>query len=542
VGLAAISLLAGACNGDTDPKSKETGSGKTEESGLGDAGDPVRGGRIVYGIEAETSGGFCLTDATLALGGNIIRNAIYDTLTVLDENAEPKPFLAKSFTPDATFTTWTIGLRDGVKFHDGSSLDATVLKNNLDAYVGRNPIRPAALYPIVFSNIDTITVKDELTVVVTTKIPWAALPAWLTIPGIMGQAQLDDEESCDSEMIGTGPFKLSKWVKDQELLAQRNPDYWLIAPDGEPYPYADAIAFRPFPDSQQAINALDSGEINALVSANIRDIHGAMTDLRDAKAINLLISDDHAQVNYVLLNNGKAPFDDERMRRAVAMGVDRDVLNDLTNDGQSTIANQPFPEGDVGYVDDPGYPGYDPEAAKALVTAYVADGGSAQLTVTTTPDPNQVARVEVIQNMLGKLGIDVRIRTIDLATMINEVLAGSFEAVMWSQHPGVDPDLNYVWWHVGMPTNFSRIDDPEINDALDAGRIETDPDERREIYEGISRRFGEKVYSIWLDYAVWGIGLANDVHGVFSADLPDGDKIFTGLAYGHQVHGMWITS
>jgi peptide/nickel transport system substrate-binding protein len=542
VGLAAISLLAGACNGDTGQKAKETGSGKTEESGLGDAGDPVRGGRIVYGIEGETSGGFCLTDATLALGGNIIRNAIYDTLTVLDENALPKPFLAKSFTPDASFTTWTIGLRDGVKFHDGSTLDATVLKNNLDAYVGRNPIRPAALYPIAFSNIDTITVKDDLTVVVTTKIPWAALPAWLTIPGIMGQAQLDDEESCDTELIGTGPFKLSKWVKDQELLAQRNPDYWLIAPDGEPYPYADAIAFRPFPDSQQAINALDSGEINALVSANTRDIHGAMTDLRDAKAINLLISDDHAQVNYVLLNNGKAPFDDERMRRALAMGIDRDVLNDLTNDGLSTIANQPFPVGDVGYVDDPGYPEYDPEAAKALVAAYVADGGSAQLTITTTPDPNQVARVEVIQNMLGKLGLDVRIRTIDLATMINEVLAGGFESVMWSQHPGVDPDLNYVWWHVGMPTNFSRIDDPEINDALDAGRIETDPDKRREIYEGISRRFGEKVYSIWLAYSEWGIGLANDVHGVFSADLPDGDKIFTGLAYGHQVHGMWITS
>jgi len=543
VGLVAISLLAGSCGSEPDQKAQQReGSDKTEESGLAGAGAPVRGGRIVYGIDAETNGGFCLTDATLAIAGNLIRNALYDTLTVLDENTEPKPFLARTVTPDAGFTTWTIGLRDGVEFHDGTDLDATVLKNNLDAYVGRNPDRPAALYPIVLSNIDTITVTGPMTVVVTTKLPWPALPAWLTTMGIMGQAQLDDAQSCDTNLIGTGPFKLSKWVKDQELLAQRNPDYWLIAPDGEPYPYADAVAFRPFPDSQQGINALDSGEINALFSANPRDIHGPLTDLRDAEAINLLITDDHAQVNYLLLNNGKAPFDDERMRRAVALGTDREKLNELTNDGLSSVAGQPFPEGDVGYVDDPGYPGFDPGEAKKLVAQYVAGGGSAELTITTTAEPNQVSRVEVLQNMLREIGIDVKIRSMDQTTMINEVLAGNFESVIWSQHAGGDPDLQYVWWHVGMPTNFSRIDDPVINDALDEGRVETDPDKRRVLYEAVSRRFGEKVYSIWLTYAEWGIGLGRNVHGVFSAELPDGGgKIFTGLAYGHQIHGMWVT-
>jgi peptide/nickel transport system substrate-binding protein len=246
-------------------------------------------------------------------------------------------------------------------------------------------------------------------------------------------------------------------------------------------------------------------------------------------------------VNYLLLNNGQAPFDDERMRRAVAMATDRETFNELTNDGQSSIADQPFPKGDVGYVDDPGFPAFDPAAAKALVADYVADGGSAAVTMTTTPEPAQLARVEVLQNMLGDVGIEVKVRSMDQATMISEVLAGNFDSVMWSQHPGVDPDLNYVWWHVGMPTNFSRIDDPQINDALDQGRVEIDPDKRREIYEGISRRFAEKVYSTWLAYSEWGIGLANNVHGVFEATLPDGDKIFTGLAYGHQVHGMWIT-
>jgi peptide/nickel transport system substrate-binding protein len=243
------------------------------------------------------------------------------------------------------------------------------------------------------------------------------------------------------------------------------------------------------------------------------------------------------------MNNSKAPFDDERMRRAIAMGIDRDELNQLTNDGLSTIANQPFPEGDIGYVDDPKFPEFDASRAKELVADYVADGGSATATITSTPDPNQLARVEIIQNMLSEVGIEIKIRTIDQATMITEVLAGAFEAVMWSQHPGGEPDMQYVWWHVGTPTNFSRIDDPEINDALDEGRVETDPEKRREIYEAISRRFAEKVYSVWLTYGEWGIGLAKDVHGVFSAELPDdGGKVFTGLGYGHPIHGMWMSN
>jgi peptide/nickel transport system substrate-binding protein len=535
--------VAGACGSDGDPEPTSAISGETVESGLAEAGQPVRGGRIVYAIDAETNGGFCLTDATLALSGNLIRHALYDSLTVLDENAEPKPFLAKSVTPDATFTTWTIGLRDGVTFHDGSVLDAKVLKNNLDAFLGRNPKRVSTLYAIVLSNIDTVTVADSKTVVVTTKLPWPALPSWLTTMGIMAQAQIDNKDDCDSEMIGTGPFVLSKWKRDQELLAQRNPNYWLMAPDGERYPYADAVAFRPIPDTQQAINALDSGEVNALVSANTRDIHGPLADLRHSGTINLVVTDDHAQVNYLLLNNSKPPFDDERMRRAVAMGTNREELSELVADGIAPIAGQPFPKGGMGYVEDPGYPDYDPDAARALVEEYEADGGKSDVTITTTPDPTLLSRVEVMQTMLSEIGIDVRIRSMDQTTMINEVLASNFDSVMWSQHPGGDPDMNYVWWHTGMPTNFSRIDDQVIDQLLDQGRVEIDPAKRRALYEGVSERFGEKVYSIWLTYSEWAVGLGKGVHGVFEAELPDGGgKIYTGLAWGHQFHGMWVES
>jgi peptide/nickel transport system substrate-binding protein len=545
--LIACTLLASSCGGDSgssDDAAKRVRKDVNVETGLTEAGDPVRGGRIVYGVEAETTGGFCLPEAQLGPAGNVIRNALYDSLTYLDENAQPKPYLAKSFTHDEAYQRWTFVLREGVTFHNGTPLDAKVVKNNLDAFIGEYPTRAGTLFPIVLSNIDEVIEVDDMTVEITTETPWPALPVYLEMLGIMAQEQLDDEETCESNMIGTGPFELSTWKMNQELLAQRNPDYWQIAPDGKSYPYADGIAFRPFPDTQQGMNALASGEINVLSTSATPDIYGPLTDMKESGAINMLVSADHAETWYILLNTSKAPFDDERMRRALATGIDRAELNELADQGFGLIADQPFPEGDMGYVDDPGFPAFDAAEAKRLVDDYVASGNKAEITLHGTFDPTALTKVEVIKNMLGKIGIDVKIRTIDQATVINEVLAGNFQATMWRQHAGGEPDQQYIWWYGGAganPTNFSRINDPVINEALEQGRVETDPVKRKEIYERIPRRFAEKVYSIWLTYAEWGIGLAKNVHGVLSAELPDdGGPVFTGIAGGHPVHAMWV--
>jgi peptide/nickel transport system substrate-binding protein len=544
----AFALLAGSCggSGDAEDGTKRVREDANIETGLAEAGKPVRGGRIVYGVEAETTGGFCLPEAQLGPAGHVVRNAIYDSLTYADKDAVAKPFLAKSFTPDAAYQTWTVVLRDGVKFHNGTMLDAKVVKNNIDAYLGRYPTRAGTLFPIVLSNIDKVTAMGDKTVIITTKTPWPALSAYFTQLSIMAQEQLDDEETCESNMIGTGPFKLSSWKMNQELLAQRNGDYWQIAPDGKPFPYADGIAIRPFPDTQQGMNALASGEINVLSTSNTPSIYGTLMDMKESGSINMLVTADHAEVAYLLLNNSKPPFDDERMRRALATGIDRDKLNELVDEGFAIKADQPFPEGDVGYVDDPGFPEFDLAEAKRLVAEYVAEGGKAEITLHGTFDPTALARSEVIKNMLGEIGIEVRIRTIDQATIINEVLAGNFQATMWRQHAGGEPDGQYIWWYGGAganPTNFSRINDPVLNEALAQGRVETDPVKRREMYERIPRRFAEKVYSIWLSYAEWGIGLAKNVHGVLSAELPDdGGPIFTGIAGGHPVHAMWVES
>ena len=148
--LTALAVLAGCGGGNADADGTTDGA---------DAGEPVRGGEVVYGLEAETGGGWCLTDSTLAISGIMVTRAIYDTLTTATADGGFVPYLAESVEPNDDFTQWTITLRDGVTFHDGSTLDATVVKNNLDAYLGRYENRPSLFFGFVLQNVDTVEVS-----------------------------------------------------------------------------------------------------------------------------------------------------------------------------------------------------------------------------------------------------------------------------------------------------------------------------------------------------------------------------------------------
>src|SRR5690606_14591323 len=132
-GILALSLVAAACGGAKSGDSEKSSSVEDKrlraedgESGLAEAGDPKRGGHLIYGLEADTNGGFCLTEGQLAIAGMMVVRAVYDTLTVPNAEGGYSPYLAKSITPNDDYTEWNIELREGIKFHDGSDLTAEV--------------------------------------------------------------------------------------------------------------------------------------------------------------------------------------------------------------------------------------------------------------------------------------------------------------------------------------------------------------------------------------------------------------------------------
>ena len=327
-----LSMVAAACGGKHGARSDREIDRDVEqglESGLDDAGDPVRGGKVVYGLEAETENGWCLSDALLAISGIQVARTIYDTLTVPDSERGYTPYLAESFEHNDAYDEWTFKLRSGVTFHNGSSLDAEVVKNNFDAYRGAYPGRSAPLFTSVLENLESVEVVDDLTVRFHTVEPWIAFPGFVYGSGrlgIMAQEQLDDKKSCNTNLIGTGPFKKKEWVRNRRFVAVANRDYWYDAPDEEPYPYLDEIEYRPIAEGAQRLNALQSGEIQAMHTSSASQILALRDDVAAGSA-NLLESDRFGEVYYLMLNSQKPPLDDVRIRKALQIGIDRDLLS-----------------------------------------------------------------------------------------------------------------------------------------------------------------------------------------------------------------------
>jgi peptide/nickel transport system substrate-binding protein len=571
--LLAAGLLATSCGGT----SSEEGSGGTTggeksneelgltveagESGLEEAGEPQRGGKLIYGVEAESTAGYCLSEAQLAISGMLAVRAFYDTLTVPNAEGGYSPYLARSVTPNDDYTQWTITLREGITFHDGTALDATVVKNNIDAYRGAYPTRSSLLFMFVLQDIDTTEVVDDLTVRVNTKRPWVSFPAFLFSSsrfGIMAQAQLDASgEDCATKPIGTGPFRFTGWTRNQQMTGEANPDYWQIAPDGEPYPYVDEIEFRPIPDGSVRLNSIESGAVNVIHTSDGEKIKGELLTLRDQGEVNMLVSEAQAEVSFIQLNSSIPPFDDERMRRALAHGSDRPDVNRRVNAGLPTVASGPFGPDSIGYLEDAGFPQYDQEAAKALVAEYLADnpGASTSFTLSATTDPAVRRVAELVKSRAAEIGVEVTIQNVEQATLIDSAIAGNYQAMVFRNYPGGDPDQNYVWWYgESNPVNFGRWDDAELNALLDEGREAADPAERERIYQDVNRIMAEKVYGMWSWYTPWAVVTDAAVHNIFGPPLPGDDHTQPGepttddparqpglgLATAHSLIGLWI--
>jgi peptide/nickel transport system substrate-binding protein len=539
-----VAVLFAASCASNESSSSEDGEGtdNTDE----DAGTPQPGGKVVYGLEAETTNGWCLPEGQLAISGIMVARALYDTLTVPDGDGNFVPFLAKAVTPNDDFTEWNIELREGIKFHDGTDLTAEVVKNNIDAFRNEYPGRTSLLFQFVLQDVSAVDVVDPLNVKVTTGRPWASFPSFLYSSGRMGmvaQAQLDDAEGCARNLIGTGPFKLVEWQVNNHLTAEKNPDYWRTDEDGNQLPYLDEIEFRPITEAQQRLNALESGEVDAFHTTDIATVE-ELRDLADDGQVNLTESAKNAEVGNLMLNATAPPFDNQIARQAAATAIDRDEVNDIISKGIPEIANGPFSPGTTGYVEDTGYPEYDPEAAKELVQQYEEETGQEfQVQISSPPEPETRQLVDLTAQYFEDAGMKVTTTTFDQSELIQTAIQRDYQAITWRNYPGLDPDNNYVWWYGGgNPVNFMGFDDPEVNALLDEGRATADPDERQDIYAQLNEEFAKEDYMLWASWTQWDIATDDEVHGVVGARPPadsGGNGDYEGLALGNDMALMW---
>jgi peptide/nickel transport system substrate-binding protein len=154
-----------------------------------------------------------------------------------------------------------------------------------------------------------------------------------------------------------------------------------------------------------------------------------------------------------------------------------------------------------------------------------------------------VRQAQIQKEMLEAAGFEITLEVETEADLIQRVIRGDYDLAGFRNQPGEDPDMNRLWWYgESNPVNFGRFNDPVIDENLDIGRSEPDPEERRKAYEAINERFAEQVWNVWLWHAPWAVAEASNVHGVLGPPLPgEGGEPSGRLVTGHSLLGIWIS-
>lgn len=257
LGDAAGGTPAGCASSSAGSPISASQSGGGPEPGI-NRGAPRRGGLVTIGTMAEVNG---LNPATTHwdTNGILYANAVYDPLTWVAADGTAQPYLAESLTPNQAYTAWTMALRPGITFSDGSDLTATAVKNNFNV-LATSPLTEEAAKGI---GVDVI---DPLTLTYSLDQPRPYFPFTLTTQGgyVVGQGMLDRAAAGETpDPVGTGPFVYSSWLPNSHFTATRNPRYWR-----HDVPYVDQITFVPIPDSNQRAASLQSGSIDLMITTD----------------------------------------------------------------------------------------------------------------------------------------------------------------------------------------------------------------------------------------------------------------------------------
>jgi len=479
---------------------------------------PQPGGRVAYGLEAE-SDGFNPTKNRWAISGVMVGLAVYDPLAAYNDKSEAKPYLAESFTANAAFTEWTITLRKNIKFSDGTPLTASAVKQVLDAHLASILTKP------VFSAVDKVTVKDDLTVVVSMTSPWVVFPSTLSAQTgvIPSPGSLEDP---GSNPVGTGPFIQKSWTPNDKWVGTKNPNYWRKDKDGVQLPYLDEVEFRPIPLHNSRSAALESGDIQMMHTNDSKAIV-KFRALAKEKKFQMLEDNGEGEEGFAILNSSAPPFDDVNARRALAHATDRETYGETINDGVFDVADGPFRKNSKWRSDFTNYPEYDLAKAQELVQKYKDDHGGQPPTFSfgITADSEQQAQFLVAE--WNAAGFVADVKTVDQAAFIIEAVQGKYQANLWRQFGAPDPDFDLLWWVSDnaegvLALNIARHKSPCQDAAMKKGRENADEAIRKQAYAELQQCFADEVPYVWLEHTVWTIVANNKVHGIANGPLPDG--------------------
>ncbi|GMG85017.1 ABC transporter substrate-binding protein [Paralimibaculum aggregatum] len=413
---------------------------------------------------------------------------IYDSLLEFDDSGTPVPNLAKSWTVSEDGTEVVFSLHEGILCHDGSAFDADdVLWTANRALFSDNP----SLTKASWGEVTAVDKVDALTVSFKLAKPFGAFVPFMAdqFTAMLCDSNAGADDFGTGSAIGTGPWQLASWTKGSELVLGRNDGY---VNHGRPVDnpgaaMAERLVIRTMPEAQTRMAGLRTGELDVIVPP-IQEVKA----LQEDASVEVHVASGTGQNMFLQFAVNRPPFDDARARRAVSHAINKDIAIKIVYGDLVERQYCPLSRGVFG--NDPEFcqqhdQDYDPEKAKALLAelGYGPDRPMEVILATWTGDSRE-RMLQVIQNMLGKVGIKASIEVMDIGTLNardtqenNKAEGPGYMDLMgWTWF---DPDLLYLLWH--SPGAYEGFHTPELDALLEASRTTVDPAQRAEVVKAI---------------------------------------------------------
>lgn len=502
--LAAVAFAAAACSSSAKKASAPPPtSGGASTTAAVSASTPKTGGTLRFALESEVS----TLDEAQGLAqpaDKAIALAIYDPLMSFDDQGNVVPYLASGISHSADLKTWTLTLRPGVTFSDGTPLNADAVVAHFKRL--QDPATKSFWYTDAIKF--TEAAPDESTVVFTLSAPNVAFPQDLTAAeGYIESPTAVKAEGADfaQKPVGTGPFVLKENIPGDHVLVTRNPTYWKKDANGQALPYLDAIRYTFVSDTKARLAALQAGDVDLIQTADSSTIKQAVSAGFQVQRVS------GSSSTVILFDNKAAPVDDVRVRQALAYAIDRQAINNVVYGGVRQPAYSPFATNSP-YYEAVTTPKYDPAKAKALLAQY---GKPVSLTVECIPTPEANSIFQLVQQMWQAVGVKVTLQTEEQGQYVADIFGHKpYQAACFRTVQFVDPDDLYNTYYTGNSQNVLNYSNPTVDAALDKGRSDPNMADRVAAYHTLQEQLAQDVPGIPLLYDLYGNIYKSTVHGL----------------------------
>ncbi len=407
-----------------------------------------------------------------AVTSGYMNQLTYNRLFKFDvDTLEPVPDLCDTFE-NVDELTWLFKIKEGVKFHDGTVMTADDVKASMEF---ARQFTSSNKYTSFWQAVEVV---DPLTVKVVTNTPYALILSDLAANGntILPKHLIDEGNDFNLNPVGSGPYKFVEWTLGDHLTFVKNDEYF----DAEHMPSITDLTWRIIPEGSSRTIALETGEVDLVIDVESTDVDR----LRETEGVSI-VEREGTRMNFMAMNNEKAPFNDPLVRKAINCLIDKEAVVEVSANGQGKATVGFNPSSYAGTTDE-GADGHSLEKAMEYFKQAGVDPTTLTFSCMAYTDATR-RTAEVIQGCLLEAGITMNIESLDFAAFLSRLLDGDYELGI-AGYSSTDV-LTYMksLWHSGSigAANSARINNPELDALIDAASVELDTAKREALISQI---------------------------------------------------------